>query len=156
MFSSIFFPNLKKNPTTLQIHRISVISFDTAPCIVRDLKGNFFVRLDKSWIITLLCKLKKSVQTFDSTFLQSYLAFFCGYHDIPWGFQALLLKLEKNSTAGIMSWFNSTQMTNFGSKLWWNLYSVIRFFFFLLISTGNHLAFLISTKVAKGPGGSMT
>ena len=71
MFSSICFPNLKKNPITLQIHIISVISIDTAPCIVRDLKGNFFVRLDKFWILTLLCKVT--------------LVFFSGYHDIPMG-----------------------------------------------------------------------
>jgi hypothetical protein len=44
MFTSICFPNLKKNPITLQIHIISVISIDTAPYIVMDLKGNFFVR----------------------------------------------------------------------------------------------------------------
>jgi hypothetical protein len=80
MFSSICFQNLKKNPITLQIHIISVISIDTAPCIVKDLKDNFFVRLDKFWIITLLCKVT--------------LVFFSGYHDIPWAFQALL-KLEK-------------------------------------------------------------
>ena len=92
MFSSICFPNLKKNPITLQIHIISVISIDTAPCIVRDLKGNFCVRLDKFWIINLLCKVT--------------LVFFCGYHDIPWAFQTLL-KLEKNSTADIMSWLTA-------------------------------------------------
>jgi hypothetical protein len=39
-----------------------------------------FVRLDKFWIITLLCKVT--------------LVFFSGYHDIPWAFQTLL-KLEK-------------------------------------------------------------
>ena len=91
MFSSIFFPNLKKNPITLQIHIISVISFDTAPCIVRDLKGNFFVRLDKFWILALLCKLKKSVKTFDSTFLQLLWVFSVV---ISHGASKHLLKLE--------------------------------------------------------------
>ena len=45
MFSSYFFPNFKQIPISLQIHIISVISIDTAPYIVMDLKGNFFVRL---------------------------------------------------------------------------------------------------------------
>jgi hypothetical protein len=44
--------------------------------------------------LALLCKLKKSVKTFDSTFLQLLCFFSSGYH-ITWGFQALLLKLEK-------------------------------------------------------------
>jgi hypothetical protein len=34
------------------------------------------------------------------------LVFFSGYHDIPWAFQALL-KLEKNSTADIISWLTA-------------------------------------------------
>ena len=38
----------------------------------------------------------------------SYFVFFSGYH-ITWGFQALLLKLEKNSTADIMSWLTASR-----------------------------------------------
>jgi hypothetical protein len=71
---------IRRRAKDLKLHIISVISIDTAPCIVRDLRGNFFVRLDKFWIITLLCKVT--------------LFFFSGYHDIPWAFQTLL-KLRK-------------------------------------------------------------
>ncbi len=123
MFSSICFPNLKKNPITLQIHIISVISIDTAPCIVRDLKGNIFVRLDKFWIITLLCKVT--------------LVFFNGYHDIPWAFQALL-KLEKNSTADIMSWLTAPrwQMIRVHFRLFGSLCCSCAFVIFCVISVG--------------------
>ena len=57
--SYVFFNLLSKfeeKSHNIADHIISVISIDTAPCIVRDLKGNFFVRLDKFWIISLLCK----------------------------------------------------------------------------------------------------
>jgi hypothetical protein len=97
IFSSICFPNLKKNPITLQIHIILVISIDTAPCIVRDLKGNFFIRLEKFGILTLICKVT--------------LVFFSGYHDIPWAFQALL-KLKSKFYSRHHELVDSTQMTN--------------------------------------------